>query len=261
MKYTVEVLAITMKAQDFSLVESMNITGNVIIANQTDHFDYITHNTENGTAILVSTKTKGASLNRNIALSLATKDIVVFCDDDVHFVDNYERIIINEFEKHPNADVIKFYCDSLNKDRPLSYKNPGHFKKATKASVLSAGVVLLAAKLKHLKTINIKFDETLGPGTENPNGEDSVFINDIIKSKSKFYLSPCKLGTVTQEGSSWFAGFNTQFFYTAGKIYKRIYGVLAYPVALRRAYRMSHSPECRLSFREIFSSLKRGIES
>ena len=129
---SVEVLVITMNADSASLINKMRITGNATIANQSNSFYVDEINNKGKTIRIVTTATRGASLNRNIAFELSTGSIIVFCDDDVCLSDNYERIILQEFENHPNVDAIKFYCESTNINRPLAFKKPKKFTKATR---------------------------------------------------------------------------------------------------------------------------------
>ena len=42
---------------------------------------------------------RGVGLSRNNALLRATGNILLFADDDVRYIDNYEKIIQTEFEK------------------------------------------------------------------------------------------------------------------------------------------------------------------
>ena len=46
---------------------------------------------------------------------MVSKDIILLCDDDVIYNDNYEKIVISEFKKHPDADLITFNLNSPNR--------------------------------------------------------------------------------------------------------------------------------------------------
>ena len=116
---TFQILCVTMNQNDFSKIKQMNIHSNVIFANQTNinKIDYLTF--ENHIATMISTNTKGVGVNRNIALMYADSDICLLADDDIRYYDNVEKKVMNEFEKHPDADVFIFHLDTDVEERQL----------------------------------------------------------------------------------------------------------------------------------------------
>ena len=144
--YSIEVLITSMFQTDFSLIKKMNIEGNAIICNQADcwSFDSIRH--DSYAVRMITSSTRGKSINQNIGIMLSKNDILVFADDDIVLKKGYEKTILDFFEKHKEADAVKFYCESLNSNRPLSFKMPKKIKKAKKTDMMSAGTPLLAIK-------------------------------------------------------------------------------------------------------------------
>lgn len=234
----IQVVCPMMHQTDFSNVAKLNLQTDAVIANQADT-NTKTEVTENGNSILmITTDTRGVSLNRNIGISYATAEVIVFADDDQVFVDGYATMISEAFAKYPDADAIKFYCESTNPEKPLSYKNPGCWKKAARTDLTSAGVLGLAVKKEFLIKNNVRFNESIGPGKEIYCGEDSAFIVDLFRNNANIYLSPQLISYVNQADSSWFNGFNEQYFISVGYVYAIIYGYLAFLVALRRCMLM-----------------------
>lgn len=94
----------------------MNIQSDVIFANQadTDVFDQTEFNGH--IAKMITTKTRGLSQNRNIAMEFMSKnaEYILFADDDLVFVDGYEQLILEEFKNHPEAKAIKFNLYNLS---------------------------------------------------------------------------------------------------------------------------------------------------
>lgn len=254
---SVEVLVTTMHATDYSLLERMHIQTNVIIANQADKYDYEESTIENKRVVFITTNTRGLSRNRNVALQHISGDIILFCDDDCILPNDYERIIIDEFHNHPKANAIKFYCESSNPERPLSFKKPKAFKKASVHNALSAGVVVLAIKRIVLERGNYRFNESVGAGTKYYCGEDSIFIKQLIDDNTGLYLSPTSMGIVRQEGSSWFSGYNEQFFVVSGYLYGLLYKKMAIIAAIRRAIRMRK--KVNYSVRTLVRYMHKGI--
>ncbi len=255
-----EVLCATMHQTDFSKIKEMNIQSNVVFANQADHTAYEEYEFDGHTAKMITTSTRGASMNRNIAIATASADVVIFADDDQIFVDGYERIVLDEFDKCPDADAIKFFVQSTNPERPLSYKKANTLKKATKRSIRSAGVHCLAIKRNFLLDNNIFFDVRIGPGRRIYCGEDSVFINLLIKHGAVVYHSPELVSYVKQEDSSWFHGHTEQFFISCGYIYGRIYGLLAPLACLRRGLRLKKQAKCDWGLFKMLGLMLRGVK-
>ncbi len=254
----IQVVCPMMHQKDFSNVLKMNLQTDVVIANQADanEKNEIMHNGHR--FLMITTDTRGASLNRNIGISNSTADIIVFSDDDQTFVDGYETIILDGFERYPDADVIKFYCESTNPQKPLSYKNPGCWKKAVCKDMTSSGAPGIAVKREFLEKNNIRFNESIGPGNEICCGEDSEFIVELFKHKASVYLSPELISYVGQTESTWFKGFNEQYFISVGYVYATIYGALACLVALRRCIVMRKKTKDFSSF-QMYKLMFKGI--
>ena len=256
----IEVLVTTMHQSDISKYTEMNLQTDVVLANQADRCDFEETEINGNNVRFVTTDTTGASLNRNIALTYSKGDILIFSDDDQVFVDGYEQIIENAFNENPDADAIKFYCESTNKERPMSYKGVKETIKASKRKIMSAGVHALAVRKAFLEKNDIWFDNRIGPGQKIYCGEDSVFLNTLLKCKAKFYLSPVFLSYINQGESSWFKGYDEQFCISVGYIYSLIYGSLAPLAAFRRSLRESRKKNCELTLKQLFFTMLKGIK-
>lgn len=111
----VEVLVSTMNLENTEkLIESMNIKTKYTIINQVKEKVNLPNekNVYNYNEI-------GLSKSRNRAIEHAVSDICLIADDDVKYVDNYEQIIKNAYEKNKNADIIIFHLKSQNPNRPI----------------------------------------------------------------------------------------------------------------------------------------------
>ena len=253
----VQVLCTTMHQTDFSKIEEMKIQTDFVIANQADRNAYEEKEFDGHLAKMITTNTRGASLNRNITIMFSDADIVIFADDDQYFVDGYEREVVKEFEAHPEADAIKFICRSTNPDRPFSFKGTDTFKKMKKTGIMSAGVHALAIRREVLELSGVLFWNGLGPGRNVYCGEDSMFYRDLLKRGVKIYSSPVLISYAKQEDSSWFKGYDEQFCYSVGYIYKLLYGCLAPLVMIRRIARESGGEYTK---RQMFSMMLKGAK-
>ena len=70
---------------DEKKLKKMNITTNCIVINQCDKNDF----KEKKNFKIYSYNERGISLSRNRALEKSTGDILLFCDDDFQYIDNY----------------------------------------------------------------------------------------------------------------------------------------------------------------------------
>jgi len=257
-----QVLVTTMHQTDTSKYEQMNLQTDAVIANQCDKNGYLCEMKNGNQLQLISTTTRGLSRNRNIALAHASQkaDYILFSDDDLVFDDGYETKILAEFERHPEAEAIKFNLHDLSSTRKISMKRIEAFGKATRRNISSSGVCGLVLKTKILKKYNLHFHENFGSGTENYCGEDTIFLMELLDKKVKFYRSPIDIAGIDQTESSWFTGHNERFFTTAGMVIGTVYPILSHLIVIRSAYKFSKRKDAKLSFRKILGCYYNGIK-
>ena len=154
----IEVLVTTMHQSDFSKYSQMNLQTDAVLANQTDKNSYSEMLINGCTVKMVSTDSRGVSRNRNIAMAHANQkaEYVLFSDDDLVFVDGYEQLILDEFEKHPEAEAIKFNLRDLSTARKISMHRIEQFEKATRRNMSSSGVWGIVVKRDTLKKHYLK---------------------------------------------------------------------------------------------------------
>lgn len=257
-----EVLISTMHQTDFSKYYEMNLRTDAVIANQAEE-NSIKEGVINGhTVKLITTNTRGVSKNRNTAIANIgdTAEYIVFADDDLRFYDNYEHTVISAFEKHPEADAVKFNLRCVS-ERKIAMSPIKDFHRASRREVTSWGVWALAIKATVLKKSGIVFNERFGPGTENYCGEDSIFLQELFKHKVKVYASPEYIAEIDQSDSSWFEGYNERYLTVSGMILSEIYPILCYPLIIRSAYKFSKRDRCKLPFPKILKCYYRGIKA
>lgn len=257
-------LVTTMHETDFSKFHSMNIHSDVLFANQADSFSYARETINGYDVQMVTTATRGLSRNRNVALACADKeaDYVLFADDDLTFRDDYVQTVCGVFQVHPEADAVKFNINvSANSSRKLGMKPIRQFKKAGRRDITASGVCCMAVKMQVLLKKNLHFNTFFGAGTENYCGEDTIFLQDMIKNGVRLYLSPEALATIDQSKSTWFDGYTEKFFAVKGMVLAAIYPRLSYPLAVRSAYRFARKKKCGMSFFEILKCYCRGVTS
>ena len=90
-----DVLLSCMHQQDDKLVRASRLVGDVVVINQCDREDYREYPTATGTARMFSTRQRGLTKSRNMAIGQSAADICLLCDDDEQFVSGYEEKILS----------------------------------------------------------------------------------------------------------------------------------------------------------------------
>ena len=255
-----QVLVTTMNEQDLSKFNLMNIQTDALFANQADGVNYQKETQKDFCAEMLTTKTKGTSRNRNLEIihSSAEAEYIMFADDDQIMVDGYEKMVLDAFSEYPKAEAIKFAIEAV-RARRTGKSYTGNFKRANVLSVTGCGVQGLAIKRDVLLKKNIRFNEYFGPGTPYYCGEDTIFLQDLLKKGVKMYLSPVVISQIYENGSTWYEGYTEKYFTVNGMILSAIFPYLAYPLAVRSAYRFAKREDCSMKFLDIFKCYCRGI--
>ena len=192
----------------------MNITSKCTIINQCGKEGFEKYKNFN----IYSYNEKGLSRSRNRGLENVKEDIILICDDDVVYDEDYEKKIIKEFENHPQADLIFFNMQSpyrkkktIKKRKRLHIYNSLHYASCN-----------IAFRKESIDNKDIKFNTNFGPNAKWGNGSDTIFIRDVLNNKLKIYSSPVNLGTVYHRSSTWFNGYNEKFFFNKGVLFTAI---------------------------------------
>lgn len=240
-----------MNQVDFSIIDTMNIHSDVMIINQTDHFEY-RHTMLNQYEIqMLSFAERGVGLSRNSALMRSDAEIIEFADDDMIFVDNHRELVLNEFDKHPEADAILFSLDSLNKSRPL-LKIP-KYTRLSKREALKYGCARLAVRRDKLLYNNLSFSLLFGGGCKYGSGEDTILLQRMINTGLKIYKSPIKVADVQQTNSSWFNGYTEKYYFDKGALFAAALPVLCWPYACITAMKTKQKIQ---TFQYLLSGIK-----
>lgn len=213
-----EILCVTMHQKDFAKIKEMNIHSNVVFANQADTTSYDEIEFEEKRARMITTATRGVGINRNLALTYADADICLFADDDVEYVDNMEQLVLDEFDKHPDADVFIFHLDTDDKKRTqLKYsktRKHGRFER------MPWGGVRIAFRLNSMRKANVWFTTLFGGGCIFPSGEDSLWLLESKRKGLRFYVSKETIGKIDMGESSWFTDYDEKFYFGKGAFYQ-----------------------------------------
>ncbi len=226
-----QVLAVTMNQEDWSVAEQMNICCDAVIANQADREEDVSRETAHGTWRMITTATRGVGVNRNVALDAADGDVLLLADDDVVYRDDMPTQVLQAFADNPQADVLIFGMDMVRDGRVFETRS----EPARRVRIWNAmkyGTYRIAIRRTALERTGIRFHGSFGGGCPFSAGEDSLFIKSCFDSGLRVYAHPYVLGSCCKDCSSWFVGYNEKYFYDKGVLVRHLFPRTAYVMAL-----------------------------
>lgn len=237
--FSLQVLVATMNEKSYiDLYKKMNLKSDAIIINQSDSFSYEENIVGENVCKCYTFNERGLARSRNNALMRATGDILLLADDDMIYSDTYAQDIVDEFRRHPEADAIVFNVDYLNTSNRQS-KVINSFKRVGKAESRHYASVRIAFKREKVLLKNIYFNVLFGSGSIYKCGEDTLFLKEFLDSGLKLYKSPIKIGAVDMSDSTWFKGYNEDFFGNKGAVIAAAYPRLCRLIVLIQAFKNS----------------------
>ena len=258
MQKKVEVLVACMNRTNNSIYNEMNIQTDAVIINQCDRFER-TVSTINGNELkFYSFNERGVGRSRNHALMNSSADICMFADEDMIYVDDYEKIVLRAFKKNPKMDIILFEIESLNPERKCAVikKNA----RITLFNGLKYGTCRIAFKREKVIRSNIWFSLMFGGGAKYCTGEDSLFIYECIKKGLKLYTCKEKIADVKQDTSSWFTGYGEKYYKSKGALCAAMtprYSKLLSIIFAVKGYKMNKS---KYKFTQIVKLMFDGVD-
>lgn len=159
---------------------------------------------------MLTTDTKGLSVSRNLAIQHAEGDVCLLCDDDEKLDSHYRDTILDAYQELSDADIICFRI--ANQPSRLKQET----QRLTKWTAMRIASWQITFRRESILKSGIRFDEDMGAGTGNGGGEEVKFLRDCIRAGLKAYYVPKSIGTVAQTESTWFKGFDRDFFYKRG---------------------------------------------
>ena len=232
-----QVLVATMHQTDFSLVQRMNLQCDAIFANQAAYAGVENRAYPFGNVKMISTKTRGVGINRNLALETAEAEYVLFADDDVTYFDGMPQRVIAEFDARPDADVLIFGMDYIKNGAVIERRRPGN-KRRYLWNSMRFGAASIAVRLQAVRACGIRFSTYFGGGCLYGSGEDNLFLKDCFVNGMRVYSTNTVLGICRKDGSTWFLGCNEKYFYDKGALMTYLFPHFRHLAALYFAIRV-----------------------
>lgn len=214
-----------LKSNPTELISHMKVDSDAVLVNQGDLESEETKEYPFGKVTVIETTERGVGVSRNRCIENSFGDIVLFSDDDIVYKDGYANLVLDEFGKHPEADMIMFNVDVCEERR--TYFNDA-FKKLSGLGIGRYPAYSIAVRRNVLIDKNLRFSTLFGGGAKYSNGEDSLFLRDAYKKGVKMYASPVNIAKEEVRASTWFEGFTEKFFYDRGVLFAFLYGRTAW---------------------------------
>ena len=155
-----------------------NIFHDILIINQTDNNNCFVDSDSN--VKMLNTCTIGTSISRNLALENATGDICIFADDDIKYVPDYERILMDSFLEYTDADIITFQIKtpdgSLFKNNYMTSR-----RWHNQRTVLKCASIEIAFRRESVLNADLNLDIEFGLGSRYRIHDDVIFLSDALK--------------------------------------------------------------------------------
>lgn len=229
-----QVLVSTMHQYDYSLLRKMKIKSNAVVINQCNNCDEKKINFENYIIRWINSNERGLSKSRNNAIKMAQSTICLLADDDIVYVNNYDKIILDEFKRFPDADIIAFQVEGIETEFKNYRTSPHKINYLTSMKVSS---VEIAFKLESIKKAGVQFNELFGSGAKYCMGEESIFLFQCLKKKLKIVYVPVKIADLHIGNSTWFKGYNNEYFCSKGAAFTGMSRLFSIPFIFQFAIR------------------------
>lgn len=252
-----QVLLSAMFLDNESYIDSLKITSDCVVVNQCDREAQkdITRNSiaDNEQFVCyIESKDRGLSRSRNLAIDSAESELCILCDNDVVYVQDYEKIICESFDRHPDADLIVFYIKRKEKPIPNFPKE----KRMGYLSVLKIFSPEIAFRRESVK--DIRFDEDFGAGAKYIMGEENLFLYDCLKRGKKIYYVPVKIAELKEVESTWFSGHDKRFFVSRGANYAGMSRFFSIPLIIQFALRKTKEYSNEMSMKDALKYMFEG---
>jgi O-antigen/teichoic acid export membrane protein len=236
------------------LLAYLNVKSDAVIANQTEFdfkysFDYEGHKIK-----VIDSSTRGVSKNRNILLENLEASIGLFIDDDCALIDGYQDKIVGFFLKNK---IEAMYTNGLiSSGKKISNKQTEYVVRFSDVSHAGGPGIVIAKEA--IQKYDLSFNELLGTPNEIYSGEDSYFMYQLVKKGVKMYRYSGVIFDIVAdlEKSSYFKGFDEQFFASKGAVNKLLHPRLYKLYEIYFAFRLQRKTSKRFDY--IYKNMVKG---
>ncbi len=248
-----EVLLSVMEQGDPVLyIEKLNIRSDAVIVNQCDREDDRIENVGGHRIRIAERRERGLSRSRNLALTLASDDICIFCDNDVRYLDGAFDTIEQGFLRYPTAGIICFFIERPERGVPVR-KDENIMSDVDRFRIFSPEIAVSRSNIGDLR-----LDEDFGAGAKYRMGEENIFLFEAKRRGIESIYVPEKIAKTLPNKSSWFTGYDERFFFDRGAGYEAMDSGRWYPYALQFLIRKRKLYKENISMRVAYKAMRDG---
>lgn len=202
---------------------------------------------------------KGLSINRNNALSMASSDICFIADDDVSYNLSYLEIIKSHYENNPDIDLFVGKIKTGGKD----YKKYDIKEKSINwINVGSISSIEITFRRKSIQNNDIVFDKNFGiNGLIFSKGEEVIFLSDCLKKQLKIKFIPIYMVEHPYENTGRGVPYNENEAVYWGALIRRIFGGLSYLFSIPLAIKHYNRYRKNISIKSFLYYFYKGINT
>ena len=201
---------------------------------------------------IVEKNEKGLSRSRNLALSMASDDICIFCDNDVRYNDDAVAVIEDAFARYPDAGIICFFIERPERHEPVR-STEGTMSKIEMMRIFSPEIAVRRSKLGDLR-----FDERFGAGAKYKMGEENIFLFEAARRGIDRIYIPVKIAETLPNESSWFTAYDREFYIARGAGYEAMDGKIWHLLTWQNLIRKRKEYRDTISTLDAYRAMKEG---
>ena len=182
---TLEIMVSTMNRSNLSflgkMLPNMDLSlYSILIINQTKLNKDLVSTTEG--IRVINSREFGLSKSRNLAIKNAVGDILVIADDDIEYLLDFDKTILQAYKEYHQASLISFQFLDENDQFQKNYPKSEGYTTSTKQPLTSMEMTF---RRKGIIDKGIRMNENFGLGSTFPSAEEQIFKYSILKENLK----------------------------------------------------------------------------
>ncbi|MDR2684773.1 MAG: glycosyltransferase [Prevotellaceae bacterium] len=176
----------------------------------------------------------GLSKSRNAAIKNCKTKFALLADDDLEYPNNFFEKILSKFRQ--NSDLVLAVFQIKTPDNEPSYKDYPKISHNLKEKMHWLSSVEIAFDVEKIRAAKIKFDERFGLCAKITQGEEHIFVNDVINNNLQAVYFPEEIVLHAFESSGKRNFPSKKYYFYQGAIQSRTNSVKKFPKQINRFY-------------------------
>lgn len=173
---------------------------------------------------VIESKETGVTRSRNKVVQNTKTDFLIFADDDATIHAEGLKQVIDYLDLHPSCDLVT--AITTNENGVPRKRYPNREEKLTLFNSAKVGTIEMVLRVTSARSRNLHFDENFGAGSDNPLGDEYIFVSDLLKSGGQGVFLPVILASHAEESSGANMGAieSPQILAARAKVFSRVFG-------------------------------------